>query len=685
LALSNLPERNPFFTGREQVLTQLQEALAAQGRAALSGLGGVGKTQTAVEYAHCHLKEYDCILWVTAASQESLVSGYVTVAGLLKLPEAHAKDQTLAVDAIKRWFSSNERWLLILDNADDLKMVREFIPSRKSGHVLLTTRAGVLGPIARRVEILEMGTEEGALFLLRRAKYIAEDASIDIAVEGDQARAKEITTQHDGLPLALDQAAAYIEETSCGLSGYLSLYREHAPELLRRRGVLVSDHPDPVASTWALSFEKIDKANLPAAELLKFCSFLHPDAIPEEVFSEGAMELGPELQALASDGFRWNNTISNILKYSLLRRDPAARTLEIHRLVQKVLKQGMDENTQRRWAERAVRAVNRAFPDVKFTNWPLCGRLLSQAHAGAQLINQWGFKFPEAARLLNESAVYLFRRGRYTDAEALFERSLAIREETLSSEHPDTAWSLHNLAVLYDRQHHFSEAELLYQRALRIFEKVHGPDHPDVAWCLNDLAGLYYIQGQYAKVEPVCKRALEIREKVLGPEHPDTAESVTGLAVLYYTQGKYAEAEPLYQQALATREKVLGLEHPAAALILNNLAALYHSQDQYTKAEPLYQRALAIREKALGPDHPDVANSLSNLAALYYNQGQYAKAEPLYRRALAILEEALDPEHPDAATSLESYAHLLRNMGRPDEAAPFESRARAIRAKTKSA
>src|SRR5271165_7291960 len=158
--------------------------------------------------------------------------------------------------------------------------------------------------------------------------------------------------------------------------GYLDLYRSHAPKLLRLRGTLGTGHPDPVAKTWALSFENIEKASPAAAELLRFCAFLHPDGIPVEVFSEGALELGPVLGPVGSDAFALNGAIAEILKYSLLSRDANARTLEIHRLVQAVLKQAMDEATQRLWAERAVRAVNRAFPGVEFSTWAVCERLL---------------------------------------------------------------------------------------------------------------------------------------------------------------------------------------------------------------------------------------------------------------------------------------------------------------------
>ena len=423
--------------------------------------------------------------------------------------------------------------------------------------------------------------------------------------------------QLDGLPLALDQAGAYIEETSSGLLGYFDLYQNHAPELLRRRGMLASDHPDPVATTWALSFENLEKANPAAAELLRFCAFLDPDRIPEEVFSEGAPELGPALGVVASDALAWNDALSEILKYSLLRRDPNASTLEIHRLVQAVLRKSMDEAAQRLWAERAVRAVSRAFPEAKLSTWTVCERLLPQAHMCAELINQWSFEFLEAARLLNAAGLYLYERGRYGEAEPLYGRALSIRERVLGPEHCEVASSLNNLAELYRTQGRYAEAEPLYERALAILEKALGPEHPQVATCLNNLARLYQKQGEYPKAKPLHERALAIREKVLGPAHPDVADSLNNLAELYQTQDRYAEAEPLYERALAIDGKKLSPDHPHVARDLNNLARLYQKQGEYAKAKPLHERALAIREKVLGPDHPNTANSLNNLAELY--------------------------------------------------------------------
>jgi hypothetical protein len=271
----NVPKRNPFFTGREEVLKHIHDTLTKVSTAALtqpqaiSGLGGVGKTQTAVEYAYRYHDDYSAVLWVGADTREALVAGFVRIAELLGLPEKAAQDQNLAVAAVARWLENNSGWLLILDNADDPKLAREFLPKGQGHHVLLTTRAQATRGVARRVKIEEMAPEEGALFLLRRTKILTEDAPLDAAPETERAQAIAIAQELDGLPLALDQAGAYIEETDCGLSDYLALYQARGAELRRRRGEMATDHPDPVAMIWDISFKKIEETNPAAAELLR--------------------------------------------------------------------------------------------------------------------------------------------------------------------------------------------------------------------------------------------------------------------------------------------------------------------------------------------------------------------------------------------------------------------------------
>ncbi len=407
----------------------------------------------------------------------------------------------------------------------------------------------------------------------------------------------------DGLPLAIDQAAAYIEETPCSLESYLQAYRNKRIERLQARGNDPYKH-HPIATTWSLNFEQVEQNDQAATDLLHVLAFLAPDAIPEDLLIAGASALGPQLAGIATDATLLDQPMRTLNRFSLVKRTPDLHVLSIHRLVQDVFKTRMPHETRRTWAERTVRAVNKAFPNVDFSTWETCERYLPHALACATLIEDDALAFPETARLLNQTARYLQEHAQYAQAEPLFQRALAIYEQALGQDHPNTAQSLNNLAMLYYSQGRYSEAEPLYQRALAISEQALGTDHPDTATSLNNLAMLYYSQGKYTEAEPLYQRALAIYEQALGTDHPNTAQSLNNLAALYDSQGRYSEAEPLLQRALAIYEQALGADHPHTAGSLNNLAAFYKSQGRYSEAEPLYQRALAIFEKGLGINHP---------------------------------------------------------------------------------
>eukprot|EP00752_Nemacystus_decipiens_P012223 g10837.t1 len=270
-------------------------------------------------------------------------------------------------------------------------------------------------------------------------------------------------------------------------------------------------------------------------------------------------------------------------------------------------------------------------------------------------------------------------QGKYKQAEPLYEKSQAIQEKVLGSEHPDVATSLNNRAGMLESQGKYDEADLLYLRAIEIGEKTLGPDHPDLAARLNNRAGLLKKQGKYGDAEPLYERSQAIREKVLGPEHPDVAQSLNNRALLLESQGKYDEADLLYLRAIEIGEKTLGPDHPDLATRLNNRAGLLESQ--LSEADPLYQRALAIDEKVYGPDHPEVATDLNNRASLLESQGKLSEADPLYQRALAIDEKVYGPDHPEVATDLNNRAGLLESQGKYDEAEPLYERSQAIREK----
>jgi tetratricopeptide (TPR) repeat protein len=689
----NIPhQRNPFFTGREALLQNLHEMLTMDSAIALaypqrppqaiSGLGGIGKTQTAVEYAYRYQQEYETVLWVKADTHENLLVDFMTIAVLLNLIEKSEKEPYRAVDAVKRWLKDHTNWLLILDNADDLAVIRDFLPTLGKGHTLLTTRASALGRMAKRVEMDTMEPDEGTLFLLRRIGILGSQDALQKAPGAERACASKIVQAMVGLPLALDQAGAYIEETGISISDYLDLYQMHRAELLKRRSALPSDYPHTVATAWSLSFQKVEQADPVAADLLHLCAFFDPDAIPEEMIVGGIHALGPLLGSIISDQLRVNEAIEVLLRFSLVRRNPFMKTLTIHRLVQAVIQDTMNKETQRIWAERAIRTVHRAFPNhVGAATRQGCQRCLPHVQVCATLMDQYGLCFAEEAHLFNQAGYFLKEQALCTEAEPLYLRALAIREQVLGPEHLDTAQSLYNLARLYYDEGRYAEGEQLYRRALAIREQVLGPEHLDTAQCLNSLALLYWAWGKDSEAEPLYQRALPIREQVLGPEHPDTAHCLNNLALLYVSQGKYAEAERLHRRVLAIREQVLGPDHPDTAQSLQNVAGIYYARgdrSKYAEAERLYQRSLAIREQVLGPEHLQTAKSLNNLALLYEAQGKYSEAERLYQRTLAIREKALGQENPKTIATGESYAVLLRKMRRNEEATALEAHAKAL-------
>ncbi len=301
-ALWNVPyRRNPFFTGREELLTRLREHLHAENATALtqpqaiSGLGGIGKTQTALEYAYRYRDEYHFVLWVNATTRDELITSYLELATLLQLPERGEQDQNVIVAAVKAWFVAHDGWLVIFDNADELALVEDFLPPGGNGHVLLTMRAQAPGMLGSAIEVEQMDPQEGMVLLLRRAKVLALDATLDQARATDRTTAEAIVAEMDGLPLALDQAGAYIEETQCSLASYLQQYRKQQARFLQRRGGTGKQHPEPIATTWSLSFERVEALDPLAADLLRLCAFLAPEAIPEHLIVAGAAELGARL------------------------------------------------------------------------------------------------------------------------------------------------------------------------------------------------------------------------------------------------------------------------------------------------------------------------------------------------------------------------------------------------------
>ncbi len=679
-------QRNPFFTGRDTVLQQLHSSLVHERRAvlsqsyALSGLGGIGKTQTAIEYAYRYSNNYTAVFWISAETNGSIFFSFVAIADLLNLPEKQDKEQSRIMAAVTRWLTNHSDWLVIFDNVEDLELVKNVLPPARCGSLLFTSRRQALGFTTQTLDLEQMTLEEGVRFLLHRARLLAPTASLDSLAPENLALAREIVVAMDGLPLALDQAGAYIEAIQCSLSDYLRFFQSSQLRLLDERDTH-ADHPLSVSRTFALAFERLEQNNPAAAELLTVCAFLAPDAIPEAFFLEGGAHLGPTFEVLAADPFQFNTVIKALLTYSLLQRNSTLQTLTVHRLVQVVLKERLSEATQSVWTRRVLQAMNQLFPSAmsQANYWQVCEQLLPHALESITLCEQWYEEEVTYISLMSHVANYLAHCAQYAQAEPLYQRAVQIGENTSGGEHPLVAETLHGLACLYREQGKYDEGEPMFQRALAIREQALGVEHYLVSETLNELAVLYRRQGKYEEAESLYQRALHIRERQLGAEHLDTASSLNDLAVLYVGQEKYVQAEALLQRALHIRERQLGAEHPDTASSLNNLATLYRDQGKYEEAEPLYQRTIAICERQLGNEHPYTAIGLNNLATLYRDQGNYVQAESLYQQVLSIWERQLGAEHPDTVTCIGDLAILYHEQGNYTLAEQYYQRALHIR------
>ena len=367
----NVPYRFSFlFTGREQVVEQLFTNFTSKHPSglipvqALSGLGGLGKTQTAVEYAYRYRQRYESVLWMNAETEEALLVSFRTAAGLLKRPDAHLQNRPNLLASMQEWFRNTTDWLLILDNADDITWMEPFLPQAASGHLLLTTRATALASLAQPLRLTQLIPDDGALYLLRRAGYIPWTGQLSDASPASVKAARDLSQLMDGLPLALEQAGAYIEATGRGVKGYLDLYRQYRAEIQSREHSPVPTYRDPVAFAWNLAKEMVQQENPVALDLLHACAFLAPHSIPYGLFTSAAPLFGPTLEPVAAHPLVFDRAIAVLLKHSLIKNEVDKETdlprLTIHPVLQEVLRDSMDPQTRRSWAEQTVHALTQA-------------------------------------------------------------------------------------------------------------------------------------------------------------------------------------------------------------------------------------------------------------------------------------------------------------------------------------
>ena len=662
-----VPPRIASFTGRAEELDRLDAILmrdkpvavtqASVGRAAVQGMGGVGKTSLAVEYAYRYRNLYAGVCWCTAETRAGLLNSLAGLGVALgAVGSSETEVERAATITLRRLNEQRATWLLVYDNVTAPDQISDLLPSA-GARVLITSRFSDWSELADEVAVDVLPPGEAVAFLENRTR------------RGDAAGARTLAGAVGNLPLALDHAAAYCKRTQMGFADYAAKALTLIAAAPRGTG-----YPRSVAATFDLAIAEAVAQCQSAEALIVFLAQCAPERIPM-ILVEGAIaDEAERLEALAA-----------LAEVSLVKHDPfedGTPAVTVHRLVQAVAARSEAKGSARDALGQLIARLVVVYPkdadDLR--SWFLCAQLtphlLAQRAASlddAPVFTAW----PE---LLSRAGGYFQGRAAYSQALPLLRDALAIREKSLGPEHPDTVGSLSDLASVLRAQGDFAAARPLCERALVICEKALGPEH--IVKTIDSFAPLLQEQGDFAGAQSLYERALTIREKLFDPEHPEVVGNLVGLAYCLQAQANFGAARPLYEHALAISEKALGGEHPGMALVLNNFALMLLTQSDFTGARPLLERALAIDEKLLGSEHPNTAKTLGNLSLLLFHQGDSAGARPLSERALAMYEKALGPEHPDTAGGLNNLAKLLETRGDFAGARPLYERALAIYEKT---
>ncbi len=651
-----------LFKGRDDELSKLTSQLTGDKPVAITqaieGLGGIGKTRLAIEFGWWVWENKKCVdvFFVSAETPEKLRASLASLADEKMLGLTGQKEDE-QFDSVNKWLMGNSRWLMILDNADTEDAacaVEDILPSLASGSVIITSRYSRWSGAVRSQQLGLLEPQQAKQFLLERT------AAHRVETDSDEEMAERLAKELGYLPLALEQAAAYIAGNQYSLAEYVEEWENERQKVLEWYDPRTMKYPVSVAATWQRTFDELKPS---ARTLLRLSAFLSPEMIPDAMFRKGieiankAAELQCKEMNVTKAGFELKEALSELAAYSMITRQQKGFT--VHRIVQEVIRPRIPEADQQSWLELALKIVDNFAPtkssDVR--TWLIWDDLRPHAELIAQTADHAKITEP-TSRLMSVLDCYLSAKGIYNKAEYWSRRALEINESTFGPNHPNVAFGLNNLALLLRATNRLDQAEPLMRRALKIDDATFGPNHPNVAIMLNNLAQLLKDTNRLDKAEPLMRRALKIDESSFGPDHPDVARDLNNLAQLFGATNRLDQAEPLMRRALKIDESSFGPDHPKVAIRLNNLAQLLKATNRLDQAEPLMRRALKIDESSFGPDHPDVAIDLSNLAGLLADTNRLDQAEPLMRRALKIFEDSLGRDHPNTQTVRNNLKNL---------------------------
>ena len=575
-------------------------------KCAIWGLGGVGKTQVLLELVYRTRDKYpNCsILWIPATDRESLHQGYLNVANKLGIPVSDNKaDVKLLVQAFLSEDSAGQ-WLLVFDNADEIDMwipwgaehesdcLIDRLPRSKHGSIVFTTRdRNTAVKLAQQsiVDVSQMD-EDIATQLLQKCVVNQDLADQDT---------KSLLIHLTYLPLAIVQAASYINENGISLVDYLLLLERQEEEVIDLLSEEFEDDgryrniKNPVATTWFISFKKIQQRDPLAADYLSFMACVGSKDIPLSLLPPGP---SPKKET---------DAIGLLNAYSFIQKQATDKTCSIHRLVHLATRNWLRQRKLLvQWTERAMDRLEEVFPNNGHQNRSSWRRLLTHAHfvLESNITDQYK---KTRIYLAAKCAGCLHSDGRWKEAETLQIQVIEANKRVLGKEHRTTLLSRENLTLIFMGQGRWEEAENLQIQVLEAQERVLGQEHPITLISKGNLALVFMNQGRWKEAENLLVQVVEAHKRVLGPEHPITLNSKGCLASAIMNQGRLEEAESLVVQVLEARKEVLGPEHPFTLTTMSNLACSWKHQGRDIEALQLMSRCLEISRKVLGVNHPD--------------------------------------------------------------------------------
>ena len=648
--------RPAFLAGREELLADLDARLSAGDEAApqvvaLCGLGGAGKSSVAVEYAHRHLAGLG-VVWQLAAEEPAvLAAGFGDLAAQLGARDLlDVGDPVAQVHAMLAARPGD--WLLIFDNAPGLAALRSVLPPAGHGQVLITSQ-NPHWPGRQAVDVPVLGRDVAAGFLLTRTGSADQDAAGQLAAE------------LGGLPLALEQAGAYMQATGRSIAGYLAMFRQRRADLLARGQP--AGYDKQVTTTWALAFDQLRQTSVPAMGLLRLLACCAPEQIPLHLLLQPRPELAesldpkvaPLLLPLLEDPLAADGAVAALRQYSLIS-PPIEGSVSVHRLVQAVTLAQLPADQAKAWLQAARSLIDAALPAdaTRPGTWPVYSALLPHvqvthpAHSDA------------TARVAN----FLGNSGNYTAARVLQEQIVDVRKRVSGAEHPDTLAARASLASWTGQAGDPAAARDQYAALLPVRERVSGAEHPDTLTARGSLASWTGAAGDPAAARDQHAALLPVRERVLGAEHPSTLAARGSLARFTGAAGDPAAARDQYAALLPVRERVLGAEHPSTLAARGNLASFTGAAGDPAAARDQYAALLPVRERVLGAEHPDTLAARSNLARWTGAAGDPAAARDQYAALLPVIERVLGAEHPDTLTDCANLASCSGEAGDPADA-----------------